>query len=276
MMFDYSEPRTYSVLCLTGPTGLKYYGKTGIRPKDAWESGYLFRNNKRLKNDIKQYSFAAFSKEIIAENISLEEAEEVLRQSIRKDKTDNPAFGYNQNSGPKKKKDYDVYVLIFSNGKKYVGMTSNTVNTRWRKGYRANEPLLAAIAREGGLKNVKKEHFDYPLSRESAERIETTLINYLGTMNPQRGYNRRNGKGLNDSDLYVSQETLKKMKYAQADYAKPVRCIETGEEFFSMSEAARKINQHDARNLHNVCKGRGKTCGGYHWEFVNKDDKKEN
>ena len=275
MMFDYSEPRTYSVLRLTGPTGLKYYGMTRVRYRNAWNDIFRSRRNGRLRRDVKAYSRSAFKEEIVADSLSLEEAKELLREMISKEKTDNPEFGYNFNGGPLGAKEYDVYVMTFPDGKRYVGMTSSVKN-RWRRGYKSNAVLYDAINRAGGIKNVKKEHFAYPLSRESAERIEATLIDYFQTMDSEKGYNRTRGAAFNESDVYFYQETIEKMRQAKAGVAKPVRCIETGEVFQSACEAERRMNQRSNGHILAVCNGKEKTSAGYHWEFVNEKDKKKN
>ena len=49
---------------------------------------------------------------------------------------------------------------------------------------------------------------------------------------------------------------------------KPVRCIETGVEYPSVSEASR---QTGISHIHQVCKGDRKTAGGYHWEYIRKE-----
>ena len=50
-------------------------------------------------------------------------------------------------------------------------------------------------------------------------------------------------------------------------YYTPVRCIETGECYSSVSEAHRKTGIY---NIHGCAKGKQKTAGGFHWEFVKK------
>lgn len=52
---------------------------------------------------------------------------------------------------------------------------------------------------------------------------------------------------------------------------KPVRCVETGYEFESIAEAGRFIGIQ-ADYIGQVCNGKGATCGGYHWEFIDKND----
>jgi len=57
---------------------------------------------------------------------------------------------------------------------------------------------------------------------------------------------------------------------------KPVRCIETGEVFATMSEAALSIGQlyngHPCHISH-VVNGHRKKAGGFHWEFADKPRK---
>lgn len=52
---------------------------------------------------------------------------------------------------------------------------------------------------------------------------------------------------------------------------KPVRCVETGYEFESIAEAGRFMGM-EADYIGAVCNGKGTTCGGYHWEFIDKND----
>lgn len=48
---------------------------------------------------------------------------------------------------------------------------------------------------------------------------------------------------------------------------KPVVCVETGEVFDSIEAAAAAINRA-ATNICACLKGKQKTCGGFHWRFV--------
>ena len=66
---------------------------------------------------------------------------------------------------------------------------------------------------------------------------------------------------------------VKILKRPQGAYQnKPIRCVETGEEFANSQRAAEKLggNKHTANNL-KMCaspKYPRKTCHGYHWEFI--------
>ncbi len=49
--------------------------------------------------------------------------------------------------------------------------------------------------------------------------------------------------------------------------SKAVRCVETNKIYNSMKEAGADIGV-DASHISSVCKGKQKTCGGYHWEYI--------
>lgn len=68
-----------------------------------------------------------------------------------------------------------------------------------------------------------------------------------------------------------SKKNSEKMKALANARKKKVRCIELDVVFDSITEAGEKmgINFH---NISAVCKGKRKTCGGYHWEYVKNND----
>lgn len=49
--------------------------------------------------------------------------------------------------------------------------------------------------------------------------------------------------------------------------AKKVLCVETGEVFNSLVEAAESINRK-VSSLHSAVSGRSNRCGGYHWQYI--------
>lgn len=50
-------------------------------------------------------------------------------------------------------------------------------------------------------------------------------------------------------------------------YFKKVKCVETGEVFCSLAEAALHINR-SKQTICGACKNSSRTAGGYHWEYV--------
>ncbi len=62
---------------------------------------------------------------------------------------------------------------------------------------------------------------------------------------------------------------------AKQKQMKKVLCVETGEIFDSVSIAAKTYNIKNPSQISVVCKGIWKTAGGYHWEYVNKENNQE-
>lgn len=69
-----------------------------------------------------------------------------------------------------------------------------------------------------------------------------------------------------------NEESKRKISEAKkgkcSPHRKKVQCIETKEIFSSMNEAA-KIKDISLSNISQVCNGKQKTAGGFHWKFVN-------
>ena len=57
-----------------------------------------------------------------------------------------------------------------------------------------------------------------------------------------------------------------------------VKCVETGVEYAGPTEAAKTMfnDNKKRKGIVKCCKGKQHTCGGYHWEYVDKEDKENN
>ena len=79
---------------------------------------------------------------------------------------------------------------------------------------------------------------------------------------------------------FTKEDCLQKIEIIDASYGyydgvkvnrgKRVRCIETGQEFYSASEAARFYNL-SSDSVASACRGDIQTARGYHWEYVKED-----
>lgn len=66
----------------------------------------------------------------------------------------------------------------------------------------------------------------------------------------------------------ISEDTRKKMSEShKGKTTKKVMCIETGDIFNSVTEASVFVNK-DGSAISACCRGKQKTCGGYHWRYV--------
>ena len=104
-----------------------------------------------------------------------------------------------------------------------------------------NNPNFGRIHTEEERQKMSEANRGKKLSEEQKTKISQGLRKrYAGKILPE-GFNKRNTK---------------------------VVCVETGEVFESIAEAARSKNMYDKRTcIGKVCKGIGNMCGGYHWKY---------
>ena len=89
---------------------------------------------------------------------------------------------------------YIVYKHTTPNRKIYIGITSLSLQNRWRngKGYRRNTLFFKAINKYG-WDNIKHEVLFDNLTKEEAEQKEIELIKLYKSNNKKFGYNIENG-----------------------------------------------------------------------------------
>ena len=91
---------TYCVYSHTNKTNGKIYiGQTCQKPEKRWKNGAGYENCIRFYNAIKKYGWNNFEHEIIASNLTKQEADNFERLLIEKLNTQNDSYGYNICSG---------------------------------------------------------------------------------------------------------------------------------------------------------------------------------
>lgn len=191
---------------------------------------------------------------------------------------------------------YTVYMHIFPNGKRYIGITSGDVNDRWANGFGYQSQFVFNAIVKYGWDNIKHEILFDGLSKEEAEAKERCLIRQYKSTIDEDGYNVDFGgssKGTHSkatrekisaskTGRIVSEETREKQRIAMTPEKKrkmisasvkkcsiPVRCIETGVVYSSVSQASKETGA-DKSAITKCCRKikRYVTSGGYHWEFA--------
>lgn len=89
---------------------------------------------------------------------------------------------------------YTVYIHTFPNEKKYVGVTGQRPEDRWRNGngYQG-QPLIYRAILKYGWDNISHDVYSAGLSRDAAYEMEKELIAKYDTTNPDKGYNNSIG-----------------------------------------------------------------------------------
>jgi hypothetical protein len=196
-------------------------------------------------------------------------------------------------------KTYTLYKHTSPSGKVYIGITCNPTYKRWwrGKGYKDN-PYFTAAINKYGWDAFKHEILRTGLTKEQAEIAEIATIRHYKARDKRYGYNLAKGGKLStlsadsrkrvseantgranpnrgtchyarDYKIEITQAQIEKYIDANAR-KKAVLCVETGVIYRSVREAERKLHICHS-GIARVCNGvaRYKTCGGYHWEYVN-------
>lgn len=184
------------------------------------------------------------------------------------------------------------------NGKKYIGITCQKPEQRWRngKGYKTCPYFWRAIQLYG-WDAFTHEIWYTDLTKHEAEALEIELIAKYETQNPMKGYNISAGGNAPNAGKHLSEETRKKIgaihrgkieteetkkkksnshknmsEEKQINILKgrgllPYLCVETGIIFYSSKKAAEFAKISDV-TVRGACTGVHKTAGGYHWQRV--------
>ena len=89
---------------------------------------------------------------------------------------------------------YIVYMHVSPSDKRYIGITSQKPERRWKNGigYKSNEHFYRAIEKYG-WDNFQHIIIAKGLTKEEAEWLEIELIREWGTTNFKKGYNKSKG-----------------------------------------------------------------------------------
>ena len=95
-----SDEKLYVVYCHTNiMNNKKYIGITCQETSQRFRNGKGYKSSPHFYNAIKAYGWDGFTHEILAENLSEDEAKSKEIELIAKHKTTNPEFGYNITPG---------------------------------------------------------------------------------------------------------------------------------------------------------------------------------
>ena len=83
---------------------------------------------------------------------------------------------------------------------------------------------------------------------------------------------RRTGRKSYWYGKHLSEETKEKLrKERNAKTNRRVICIETGEIYRTIKDAG-EAKKLDRSSIAKCCKGKKKTCGGYHWRYADEQN----
>ncbi len=108
---------------------------------------------------------------------------------------------------------YLVYVHTTPSNKRYVGMTSNDAQVRWKYGYGYENQIFCEAIKKYGWDKTQHEIVAQNLSKDEAEKMEQKLISEYRTNDCRYGYNLTLG-GLGSLGRVCSEITKRKISIA--------------------------------------------------------------
>lgn len=186
-------------------------------------------------NAIQKYGWDNFEHVILEDSLSIEEADQKEKYYIEKYNTLNRDYGYNLKSGGQ------------NGGSQYTDSVRKKMSESTKKSYTQE---LINKRKSDALKQWSDENFK----------------------------KSRCGKNASMYGHHHTEEAKKKMSEAKkgsVSYKRnhtPVFCIELNQEYTDATTASKELSI-DSCGILKVCRNERKTCGGYHWKFINRENK---
>lgn len=223
--------------------GKIYVGQTCKKPRERWSNGIGYKYNSHFWASIQKYGWDGFEHEIIASNLTKEEADNFERLLIEKLNTINPDFGYNMTLGG------EGCAGCFPSDE-----TRNKISKKARARFKNQE------ARDKQRENTKRQW-------ENPEIRDKMIESLSGENHPLYG-------------KHLSDETKQKMSAvrqgkdnprARAVYQIDRNSNEIIRKWDYIMEACEEIGT-GISNIISCCRGRHKTAGGFKWAYVDKNN----
>lgn len=299
---------SYCVYKHTFPNGKVYIGITCRKPEYRWNNGKGYLAIKKdgkykqpaIANAILKYGWENVTHEILFDCLTKEEAEQKEIKLISEYQSNKIDFGYNIANGGRtitfteamKKKASDAQKKRFSNKENHPLYGKHLSEEHKRKlseafkgeknhnyGKHPSEESRRKMSRaKKGLLTVNHTSVRcvetgvvYKSAKEAQNKTGATsqgiLLTIKGKQKTAGGYHWE----CVNSTTVKRKELSKKEREKYSKIKKPVRCIETGIVYESVTDAANATGIFGT-SISKVCKGKGETTGGYHWEYVDENN----
>ena len=260
---------SYTVYKHTSPSGKVYIGITSKRPERRWNNGKGYSGNPYMSRAIAKYGWDQFTHDILAENLSKEDAEAMEVRLIAEYRSNNSDFGYNADNGGS------------SPGR--ASAETRRKMSEARKGHKVSEETRRKLSLSHSGVPLSQEHLAASRRASALRRgvpLPEETRHKISEANKGRVKSPEECQHIRDAHLgkiFLSEDTKRKIsetkrnspltpRGANNPKARAVVCVETGEVFSCIREAADAKRINTARNIGRSCK-RGDRCGGYHWRY---------
>jgi group I intron endonuclease len=241
----------------------KYVGQTCMRPTKRWNSGKGYKDNPYFYRAINKYGWDNFEHEIIASNLTKEEADNFEKLLIKKLDSMNPDRGYNLQDGGSHGKPSE---LSRENIRKAAQKRNQ--NEEWRRKQSESHVGLQA-GENNGMYGKKHSEETIQKLREastgkhpSEETLDKMRESHLGEKNSMYGKHHTEETKVKISDAIKGENHPNARKVNQ--YSLDNALIK----MWSTIKLAGETLGIPPQNINRCCrKGKG-TAGGFKWSYT--------
>lgn len=238
---------SYTLYMHIFPNDKVYIGITCQKPESRWgKDGNAYQHNQYMQNAILKYGWNNIKHEILHTGLTKEAAEQKEIELIAKYKSNQREYGYNIENGG------------------HVNCVSDETKRKLsqiRKGRKLTQEQKMKIS----CSLLGRE-----VSQLTKKRISEALKGREATEEAKAKMSiARKGKSSWNKGKELSQEHKTKLKAAKAHKTKKVLCVETNCVYESVRDAEKQLGLSHG-NLAKCCNNvyGFKTCGGYHWKYI--------
>lgn len=231
--------------------GLRYVGITAKPVETRWKNGAGYHKQSCFYNAIQKYGWDGFEHVVLAESMSKEAACAEEEKLIALWNTTDRQHGYNRSTGG------EAGASGVQKSPLQLKTSSQNMKSLW-----ASEEF-----------RERKRHQTIEMNKRDDIKVKRSAANSQRTVSEEtkkKISQNRKGKGLHR----FSAEHIQHIKdnHAGGSLPRRVMCIETGEIFESINDAARAKGTYK-RGVSNCCRGvlHYNTAGGFHWKFATEE-----
>lgn len=203
--------------------GKVYIGQTCQDPKDRWKNGFGYKTQEKFYKEIEKYGWNCFEHIILSSNLSSEEADRKEEEMISLYQSYLPDKGYNTY-----RKNYsgyhfaDLWADLDTREKMIIKLTEQRNTEKYHEDQSAK---MKEVWKDDSYREKQQKAWTEERRKAASERSKKAW--------KQEGYKEK---------IAAIQSKLRKEDWQNIEYrkkmCKAVRCLETGQIFNSIKEAA--------------------------------------
>lgn len=258
----------FSVYKITSPSGLVYIGATGQDPQRRWQNGWGYENNKRFFDDIMRIGWQNFTKEILYETDTREDAYAKEIEMVAFYNSSEPEFGYNNNLGGFERTQRSIDAST-------KGWKENGGADKLREGIKKHwkDPRKAEAHKKHLSEALAKEEVKAKMSENLKKRMASPEAREKAVKKMRDGWEKRTAESWAEAGRKISEyrkEHPEKFNHSGKPRKPVVQSIIGTGEVVKIWECARDAS----RGINTGLNGVSDVClrqinlHGFHWDYL--------